>query len=409
MNQQAQPNFLSVAEVSLIIRDLVESAPYLQDVWVAGEVSNFRLAPSGHLYFSLRDAENQLGCVQFRGRLRPWSHLPSDGESVLAHGAVTVYSARSQYQLMVDLVQPAGAGQLQLQFELLRARLEADGLFDPSRKRPLPAFPKLIGVATSPTGAALQDVLRVLSRRFPLAEVVVSPCLVQGEEAPRQISQALARLNELAPRPDVILLVRGGGSAEDLACFNDELVARAIFASRAPVVTGIGHEVDTTIADLVADVRAPTPSVAAELVTPDIGEIRHSLNRLKGQMVASVLAELSDHREGLERLKDRLRIMTPSRQVAMLRQRIDDLAERAGRAVDYRLDRARQRLAALADAMRSLNPESVLKRGYAYCWIENSGRFVTRADQVSVGDNLGVRLAVGQIIARAQKVVVNNE
>ena len=402
-------NLLTVGEVCATVRELVESNPYLVNVWVSGEVSNFRLSPSGHAYLILRDSDDQIACVQFRSRIRGTSYLPMDGEAVLAHGSVGVYTARSQYQLIIDMIQPAGSGELRMRFEMLRAQLELEGLFDENRKRSLPSFPRLIGVATSPTGAALQDVLKVLGKRYPLAEVVVSPCLVQGSEAPGQIGNALARLNRVEPRPDVILLVRGGGSAEDLDCFNDESVARAIFGSRIPIVSGIGHEIDTTIADLVADYRAPTPSAAAEIVAPDSGELRTSVANLRHSVSHYFAEGLREDRAVLGDLRHRLVIQAPSRQVEVLSQRTDELLDRAGRAIAHTLSSERQQMSTLAERLKALNPSSVLERGYSYCWNEATGRLVSRADQVSVGDDLAVRFSAGQVKATAKKVTVKNE
>ena len=402
-------NLLTVGEVCATIRELVESNPYLMNVWVSGEVSNFRLSPSGHAYMTLRDADDQIACVQFRSRIRGTSYLPMDGEAVLAHGSVGVYTARSQYQLIVDTIQPAGSGELRMRFEMLKAQLELEGLFDDNRKRALPSFPRLIGVATSPTGAALQDVLKVLGKRYPLAEVIISPCLVQGSEAPGQIGNALVRLNQVEPRPDVILLVRGGGSAEDLDCFNDESVARTIFGSRIPVVSGIGHETDTTIADFVADSRAPTPSAAAEMVTPDLGALWTSVTNLRDGVEHYFVEGLSEDRAMLRDLLHRLVIQAPSRQVEVLRQRTDELLDRAGRAIAHVLSSERQQMSTLAERLKALNPSSVLERGYSYCWNEATGRLVRRADQVSVGDDLAVRFSAGQVKATAKKVMVKNE
>lgn len=401
-------NLLSVGEVCATIRELVESNPYLADIWVSGEVSNFRLSPSGHAYLTLRDADDQIACVQFRSRLRGASYIPMDGEAVLAHGSVGVYTARSLYQLIIDMIQPAGSGELRMRFELLRARLESEGLFDDNRKRTLPSFPRRIGVATSPTGAALQDVLKVLDKRYPLAEVIVSPCLVQGSEAPGQIGHALERLNQLEPQPDLIMLVRGGGSAEDLDCFNDESVARAIFGSRIPVVSGIGHEIDTTIADFVADSRAPTPSAAAEMVTPDVSDLHASVANLRGGVEHYFAEALNEDRTALRDLTHRLQLQAPSRQVEVSRQRVDELVDRAGRAIVHVLSGQRQQTSTLADRLNALNPSSVLERGYAYCRNEATGRLVSRADEVSVGDDLAVRFSAGQVKARAREVMVTN-
>ena len=402
-------NLVTVTQVSAMIRELVQSSPYLVNIWVSGEVSNFRLSPAGHAYLTLRDADDQIACVQFRSRMRRASYLPIDGEAVLAHGSVGIYTARSQYQLIIDMIQPAGSGELKMRFEMLKAQLGLEGLFEENRKRSLPAFPRLIGIATSPTGAALQDALKVLDQRYPLANVVVSPCLVQGVEAPSQIRDALERLNDLTPRPDVILLVRGGGSTEDLDCFNDESVARAIFGSRIPVVSGVGHEIDTTIADLVADSRAPTPSVAAEMVTPDASDLHMSVANLRGSIEHYFAETLNEDRTALRDLLHRLQLQAPSRQVEMLRQRIDELADRAGRAIVHVLSGERQQMSTIIDRLNTLNPSSVLERGYSYCRNETTGQFVRRADQVSAGDDLAVRFSVGQVKARAEKVMVTNE
>jgi exodeoxyribonuclease VII large subunit len=251
----------------------------LQDLWLEGEVSNWKHAPSGHIYFTLKDEAASIRCAMWRSNIQRAAYLPAgDGEAVLAHGYVSVYEPQGVYQFYVDDVQPVGLGSLYARFEQLKARLQAEGLFDADRKRSLPHFPRRIGVVTSPSGAVLRDILNVLRRRYPLAEVIVAPTLVQGPEAPAQIVRALERVGQV-PGVDVIILARGGGSLEDLWAFNDEAVARAIVAAPVPVVSGVGHETDFTIADFAADLRAPTSSAAAELVTPDRAALRQQVER----------------------------------------------------------------------------------------------------------------------------------
>ena len=263
----------TVAELTTYIRELFESNEQLQDVWVEGEVSNFSKASSGHLYFTLKDSAAQIKCVMWRSSVERQTTIPQNGDAVLVHGAVSVYEVNGVYQLYADRIRPLGVGNLYQQFEELKARLTDEGLFDEARKRPIPDFPHQIGVVTSPEAAAFQDVQNVLRRRYPLVEVILSPCQVQGEAAPAQIVRAIERLNQYS-QVDVILVCRGGGSIEDLWAFNDERVARAMVASRIPVVSGVGHETDFTIADFAADLRAPTPSAAAELMTPNIDDLR---------------------------------------------------------------------------------------------------------------------------------------
>src|SRR5919201_1753792 len=258
----------TVSGLTRYLRELFESNFLLQSVWVEGEVSNLRRSTAGHCYFTLKDAEAQIKCAWFAGSMPLGARPPRDGDQVVAHGRVSIYEQRGEYQMYVTVVHPAGAGLLNLRFEELRARLEREGLFDPARKRPLPRFPRRVGVVTSPSGAGFHDVVNVLSRRFPAVEIVLAPTPVQGEEAAPLIAFGLEALNQFA-EPDAILVVRGGGSLEDLWAFNEEIVARAIYGSRAPVISGVGHETDLTIADLAADLRAPTPSAAAELVVPD--------------------------------------------------------------------------------------------------------------------------------------------
>ena len=274
-----QPPTWSVTDLTRYLRDLLESDGTLQDIWVEGEVSNFSRPASGHLYFTLKDSSAALRCVMWRNAVMRQTHLPGNGDAIEVHGSLSIYEASGHYQLYADLIRPAGEGQLYQEFLRLKAKLEAEGLFDPQRKSAIPRWPQTIGIVTSPTGAALRDMLNTIKRRYPPVKVVLTPTPVQGDQAPDGIIYAIETLNQLV-KPDVILLARGGGSIEDLWAFNDEHVARAIFASQAPIVTGIGHETDFTIADFAADLRAPTPTAAAELATPNQADLKAALGEL---------------------------------------------------------------------------------------------------------------------------------
>jgi len=392
---------LTVSDLTRHVRSLLDTDYRLQDVWVSGEISNLSRPASGHLYFTLKDAQASLRCVMWRPEAARLPLLPREGQAIEAHGRVSVYEAGGQYQLYADTLRPAGEGVLYQQFTRLKARLEAEGLFEARRKRPLPDWPLRIGLVTSPSGAALRDVVHVLRRRFPLAEVTLAPTPVQGDEAPAGILAALKALARNA-RPDVILLVRGGGSMEDLAAFNDEQVARAIAASPVPVVTGVGHETDFTIADFVADRRAPTPSAAAEIITPDLSE--HALMRqaLSLRLGDAFGQELRHRRGALEALQLRLRLASPRAQVAGARQRLDDLQARSGAAMTASLRLRRSAVDGLAQTLRAVGPAAVLARGYAVVSLRAGGAVVRSTDQVQPGSALDVRVSDGVFPARSE-------
>ncbi len=382
------------------IRATVEADPLLADVWVEGEISNFRQAASGHCYFTVRDAGAELRAVMWRSVAQTMRTLPTDGDYVLAHGRVGVYEQRGSIQLYVDHLEPAGAGLLYQEFERLKAQLEAQGLFAPERKRPLPRFPRRIGVVTSPTAAALRDILNVLERRYPLAEVLLSPTMVQGAEAPPQIVAALEALNE-RDDVDVILVARGGGSLEDLWAFNDERVARAVAASRIPVVCGVGHETDFSLADFAADQRAPTPSAAAEIATPDGAELRGQLTSLATRLAGVLQATLSERRWALTGQVRTLKHLSPAVQLVQSRQRIDDLAARTTEALLHNLSLRRERLVGLAGRLEGVSPLATLERGYAVVRRRADGQVVRSVAQVAPGDGLRVRVSDGEFEATA--------
>lgn len=391
----------TVSQLVARIRTTLEMNPSLADVWVEGEVSNFRQVASGHCYFTLKDAGAELRCVMWRDRLRGLRAVPKDGDSILAHGKVGVYEQRGDLQLYVDYLEPLGLGWLYQEYERLKRRLEAEGLFAPERKRPLPRFPRRIGVVTSPDAAALRDILHILSRRYPLAEVILAPTLVQGEDAPPQIVAALSALNA-RPDIDVILLARGGGSLEELWAFNDERVARAVAASRIPVVCGVGHETDFSLADFAADRRAPTPSAAAEIATPDRMELKQQVRALWGRLNRAQAAELARWRARLQEQVRILRRLSPALRLSQTRQRLDDLSERMGRAMSHQIAVRRERLAGLTGRLEGISPLSTLERGYAIVRRTADGLIVRSPTQVAPGDELRIRVRDGEFGAEVR-------
>lgn len=398
----AETAIWTVSELNRYLRQALESDYRLQDLWVAGEISNLSRPSSGHLYFTLKDAEASLRCVMWRPDVSRLDSMPRDGQAVEAHGRVSVYEAGGLYQLYMDTVRPAGEGALYQEFLRLRERLEAEGLFDPERKRPLPDWPQRIGVVSSPTSAALLDVVNVLRRRFPVTEVILAPTPVQGEEAPAGIIAALGALNQYS-QPDVILLVRGGGSIEDLWAFNDEGVARAVAGSTAPVVSGVGHEVDFTIADFVADVRAPTPSAAAEIATPDIKQLAEELKTGRRRLAWLMMARLRSMRKALEGLQAALRLASPRARIANARQRVDELARRALTAHRHGLALGKEAVSRLTQTLQAVGPAAVLARGYAVVRRKQDGAVVRSVGQVSEGDQLRVRVSDGDFGAEVSQ------
>jgi exodeoxyribonuclease VII large subunit len=395
------PTTFSITQLTTYLRRLLASDDTLQDVWVKGELSNFKAHSSGHWYFTLKDSDSQLNAVMFRQQNLLTGFLPREGDAVLAHGRIDVFAQQGKYQLYVDEMRPAGVGDLYQQFDDLKRQLEAEGLFDPARKQPLPPFPRRIGVVTSPQAAAFQDVLNVLRRRFPLAEVVLSPTLVQGEDAPPQICAALSRLVFLGDI-DVILICRGGGSIEDLWAFNDEQVARAVAACPTPTVAGVGHETDFTIVDFVADVRAPTPSAAAELATPNVDDLRARVVQLDMLLAARVNDRLAAAHNRLASAARALRGISPMTRINTLRQRVDDLNSRLERAERTRIALLRERLTDRTARLNAANPAAILGRGYAIVEREPYSAPVTSIEQVSPAMRLRVRLRDGSFAAHVE-------
>ena len=389
----------SVHEITRYIHELFDADSVLADIWVQGEVSNLTKARSGHWYFTIKDAEAQMRCVMFRNAARMVRIDVAAGDEILVHGRVSVYDARGEYQLYADAIESiGGVGDLHRQFEALKAKLDAEGLFDPERKRPIPVFPKRIGVVTSPTAAAWHDMQNVLRRRFPLAEVVFSPTLVQGADAPAQIVKALERLNRRSDI-DVIIIARGGGSLEDLWCFNDENVARAVADSRIPVISGVGHEIDFTIVDFVADLRAPTPSAAAELATPNRDDLLLDLDRLRGGLLGLFGNSLAERERDLQRLQSTLRYVTPATHVRTAGREVREFGGRLARAAALHLERLRDRVASTTKALEAANPDHILSRGYALV-SDEGGKLIRSAAQVSKNQRLNVQLSEDRIRVR---------
>jgi exodeoxyribonuclease VII large subunit len=444
LNLAPERKVLTVSELTAQVRALLEGR--FRDIWVEGEISNAREAQSGHFYFVLKDAQAQVRCVCFRQHVRLLKFRPEDGLHVRVRGSIGVYEQRGEYQIYVQTLEPVGLGALQLAFEQLKKRLEAEGLFDPARKRPLPLLPRRVGLVTSPTGAAVRDILRVLRRRFANLHVLLFPVRVQGEGAAKEVAAAIEYFNR-AQAVDVLIVARGGGSLEDLWAFNEEVVARAIYRSEIPVITGIGHEIDYTIADFVADLRAPTPSAAAEMLvrtrqefTKHIAELERNLGQQTTMHIMRARQRLMElaGRRGFRRLEELLRER---------RQQADELGLRLGRGLERAVELSRRRLAQLevrlagidfrarigqararleqraaelavrierlvAEKRRQLDrlrvqleergPLKLLERGYAVVF-DAAGNIVRSSDQVALGDEIAVQLARGRLAAEVKK------
>ncbi len=392
----------AVSQVTSYLRELLESDAHLADLWVSGEVSNLSRPPSGHTYFTLKDENASLRCVLFKRGVviddRSTGVSLENGAQVVAHGRISLYEVRGDLQFYVDFVQPEGVGLLQMEFERLKAQLEEEGLFDEARKRPLPRFPRRIGVVTSPAGAVFHDISNVLGRRWPLVELVLAPTAVQGPEAAPGIESAIGALNREAEL-DVIIVGRGGGSLEELWAFNEEAVARAIHGSRVPVVSAVGHETDYTIADYVADLRAPTPSAAAELVAPDRLEVTVRLGVMAASILSVAGAELEGRKAGLASACDEMERSLPA--IDRQRQRVDELWRRGTDLGEEQVRRASASVESFGARLQSLSPYATLERGYAV--VQRDGEVITRVGDVAVGDRLGVRVRDGGFPVRVER------
>jgi exodeoxyribonuclease VII large subunit len=388
-----QTNPWSVVEITRHIRSLLDEESQLQNIWVYGEVSNCRRPGSGHLYFKIKDRSASLSCVMWNSKVMQQPFIPRDGDAVQVHGSISVFEADGVYQLYADRIIPTGEGILYQEFARLKARLEAEGLFAAELKRPIPRWPKRIGVVTSRSGAALRDILNTLRRRCAWVEVILSPAAVQGNDAPDEIAAALRALDEEV-HPDVILMARGGGSIEDLWAFNAEKVARAIRQCSVPVICGIGHETDFTLADFSADLRAATPTAAAELATPDQEELRSDLVELERRLRSVVRSSLAEQRWRLDEAQNRLQRLSPLRRLRSDRQQLDNLERRGAAAFQHLLSLQRANLKGIEQRLEALSPQAVLRRGYAIV-TSPSGGLVRSAAQALPRQTLKVRVSDG--------------
>jgi exodeoxyribonuclease VII large subunit len=389
---------LSVGEITRYLRELLDSDEILRDVWVSGEVSNPSYPASGHLYFTLKDQNASLKCVMWKPQVMRLRFTLQPGMALEAHGSIGIYEQGGQYQLYVDSVRQVGEGALFQEFMRLKAKLEEEGLFEEARKRPIPTVPAVIGVVTSPSGAALQDILNTLRRRYPLLKVIISPAAVQGDAAPAEIVTALQRLYR-EPGIEVILLARGGGSLEDLWCFNDERVVRAVAESPIPIISGVGHETDFTLTDFAADLRAPTPTAAAELATPDRAELAVRVKQLTDELDSALSSRLAMESSRLAELRRALDRLSPQRTIQQSRQRLDDLTSRSLLAVQSMLLHTQARLSGTHKLLDSLNPEAVLQRGYAIVR-DDSGNIIKRTEQAIPQSHVSIRVSDGEFSAR---------
>ena len=391
----------TVSELTNEIKILLETN--LPSLWVQGEISNFTHHRSGHMYFSLKDEDAQIACVMWRNRNLGLFFTPQDGMKVLVYGSIRVYEKRGNYQIDVIKMVPAGIGELQMAFEQLKAKLREEGLFDEQYKKPIPSFPERIGIITSQTGAAIRDIINVLTRRFPSAQLILRPVKVQGDGAAQEIADAIDEMNEYG-QVDVLIVGRGGGSLEDLWAFNEEIVARAIFRSHIPIISAVGHEVDFTIADFVADMRAPTPSAASELVAPDRAEVLRHISAQLDRMHNALQRKINAYRDQLEHLSVSYGFRRPLDIVLQYQQRLDELAHVAAMAVNHRLSFEKSRLSHLERRLMSLAPESILKRGYSICWRQSDKKILRSAQEVNAGENVGVQFYKGGIEAKVLTV-----
>ncbi len=384
---------IKVGLLAAYLRELVETDDVMQDVWVEGEVSSFTVAGSGHAYFAIKDESATVDCVMWKQTRSRQSFQPRVGEMVVAHGGATIYERNTRFQIRTDVIYPAGAGILQLQLEQLTQKLEAEGLFDPTRKRPLPEFPRRIGVVTSETGAVWQDIQHVLRRRYPLVELVLAPAVMQGDRAPETVVAAIHQLQ--TAEVDVIIVARGGGSAEDLWAFNDERIARAIFASAVVTVSAIGHETDTTLADLVADLRAPTPSAAAEMVAPDIASLAILIEEWRWRALAAALGSIDLRNREVANAQHRLALLSPRAQLEAMSVALDAERRRLGAAVSHQLEGSRSDLELSRSLLHALDPASLMKRGYAHVSLDGTGARIRSSAGLKPGDRIRATFADG--------------
>lgn len=396
----ASPNW-TVTSLTSYLRELFESDEMLRDVWVKGEISNLSRPRSGHIYFTLKDSGAAMRSVMWRSSVARLKLDLRDGMEIEAHGYISIYDVSGQYQLYADQIRPVGEGALYQEFQRLKALLEAEGLFDPDAKRPVPNLPKKIGIVTSATGAAIRDMLNTLQRRMPLAEAILAPTMVQGDAAPPKIVAAMDDLRRIAPDLDVLLVGRGGGSIEDLWAFNDERVVRAVAAYPVPVISGVGHETDFTLTDFAADLRAATPTAAAEQATPiTVAELQGANSYYADKLNEHIGSILDQYFVNVDDVSQRLSYASPLRQIQRDAQTLDGLTQRLHAGQSHRLGLMREKLFGLGSRLAALNPAKVLARGYAIVSRQSDGQVVSRAGDVQKDEKIQIRVKDGNIDAR---------
>ncbi len=406
IEEKERLHIYAVHEVTKYIRQKLDRDAVLRDVYVKGEISNLRQPTSGHLYFTLKDEHSELRCVMFREKNRKLKFIPVDGTSVIARGHISVYEKQGKYQLYVDDIQEEGIGALYRAFEQLKKKLKEEGLFDAAYKKPIPFFPRRIGVITSSTGAAIRDILNITKRRFSHVHILLVPVAVQGEEAAPQIVDAIRLMNRVNAEQmniDVLVVGRGGGSIEELWAFNEEAVARAIFSSGIPVISAVGHETDFTIADFVADRRAATPSEAAELAVPDKREIENNLYSLKLRMQQNTFKAIEYHRKQLEGIERNILFRTPMEKINQYRQTVDEIKRDMHAEISHLVALHKKSLQALTGKLDALSPLAIIERGYSICSRLPEGEIVRSVKDISVGDALKILLSDGEAVSEVKE------
>ncbi len=396
------PSPLTVTELNQFIKDLIDVNPPLSDIYIKGEISNFKAHSSGHFYFTLKDADSALKSVMFRSSAQKMEFMPENGMKVIAHGRISAFVRDGAYQLYADSMEPDGVGALYIAFEQLKRKLESEGLFADERKKPLPKIPSVVGIVTSPTGAAVRDIIHICRRRFPYAKLVLYPALVQGPDAPASVAAGIAYFND-TNSADVLIVGRGGGSVEDLWAFNTELVARATAASQIPLISAVGHETDFTICDFVADRRAPTPSAAAEIAVPDTAELKQKFLNIISREQAVLGRTLEGYRQRLLRSSTSRALLSPMNTIEDRRMAVLSLIQRIDPAIQRELEKKQGELATASGKLSALNPMAVLTRGFCAAFNEE-GKIIKSVHHIRIGDELSIQMADGETKAKIHSV-----
>lgn len=403
MNNYTESKIYTVSKINRYIKKLFENDYNLQDVWILGEISNFKLHSSGHMYFVLKDKESQIKCVMFRGNNYTLRFMPEDGMKVKVRGDISVYEKRGEYQLYVKEIIEAGKGELYLAFERLKAKLKDEGLFSEEIKKKLPLVPHNIAVITSPTGAAIRDIITISLRRFSNLSILVVPSLVQGAFAAREIAKKIDFLNRHFKDLDFIIIGRGGGSLEELWAFNEEILARSIYNSKIPIVSAVGHETDFTISDFVADLRSPTPSAAAEMTIPDKSSLINNISLLKSKLIRAIKRNLELKMERIDSVSGRLKYQGPENKINQYYQYIDEFSARLNSRIKHRVELYEERVKKDSQRLDSLSPRAVIERGYSICRKIPGKEIIKRLEQIEVGTRIEVIISDGKILSKVEK------